>query len=122
MAVIIMGTGSVGVAGATTPPAPALHIKSGGEWTAENVEGGCEVQTFGAGTFTADIGGDSGSYSSVGTKISETWNAGQDEGLTFKGHYSKSLKEYKGKFGGFDAGDTGFIVKGVVSSYNGFDC
>ncbi len=98
-------------------------MKPGGVWTEENKEGGCEVQTFGsANTFGADIGGDSGTYTGGGTKIAETWTHGQDAGLTFTGHYSTTKNKYVGTFGGFDAGDNGFIVKGVVSTWNGFSC
>jgi hypothetical protein len=111
-----------GVAGAS-PLTTGQHVKPGGVWTEENKEGGCEVQTFGPGSsFSADIGGDSGTYTGGGRKITETWTQGQDSGLTLSGKYSISRGKYVVTFGGFDAGDTGFLVKGVVSTWNGFSC
>ncbi len=115
--------GVTGVSGAAAS-VPALHVKPGGVWTELNKQGGCEVQTFATGgTWTADIGGDAGTYTGGGKTLLETWTAGQDATLTFTAKYSRSKKKYVGTFGGgFDQGDTGYLVKGVVSEWNGYSC
>jgi len=111
--------------GSATPAlaVPAGHVKKGSQWTLEVNAGGCIVQTFGKDhTWTSDFQGDSGTYAGGGKTISETFTAGSANGLTFAGTYSKHSKEYTGTFGGPGAGNTGQLVKGVVSSWNGFSC
>jgi hypothetical protein len=52
------------------------------------------------------------------------WTGGEGlSGLTFRGTFDSSLQEYKGVFvAGVVAGDTGQLVKGVVSTFNGQTC
>lgn len=118
---LVMSVGFVGVAHAA---AMASHVKPGGVWTETNVEGGCEEQNFAVGhSWTAPSQGDAGTYTGGGKTITESWTTGHDSGLTFSGKYSKSKKEYIGTFGGsFDNGDTGYIVKGVELTWNGYSC
>jgi hypothetical protein len=126
MAAGLAMTASVGLAGASTASAasPAvLHIKPGSEWTAEvNGGGGCEVQTFAANHTFRGGSYDEGLWSGGGNKIAMTWTAGYVSGLTFTGTFTRTpTKEYVGNFGGISA-TTGQLVKGVVSSWDGFTC
>jgi hypothetical protein len=120
----IMASLGSGGAGADSAAVPALHIKNGSQWTAEvNDGGGCEVNTFSANhTFRGGSYGDAGMWRDGGSRITMTWTAGYVTGLTFTGTFTKTpTKEYVGNFGGITAA-TGQLVKGVVSSWDGFTC
>ncbi len=121
---IAAALGLVGAGSASA--APALKIKNGAEWTIEVNNAECEVQTFSSnGTWTSDRNGDAGTWSGGGETIHIKWITGLEDGLTFKGTYTKTpTKEYSGKFGGMahGAGVTGQEVKGVVSTWDGINC
>jgi hypothetical protein len=87
LAALAMVSG-VMTAAAAGPPGPvaASHVRSGGQWTAEADDNGCQIQTFGPGhTFTGDGLGDSGTYSGGGRKITTTDTSGSDTGAVFSG-------------------------------------
>jgi GDSL-like Lipase/Acylhydrolase family len=98
--------------------AAAGGVLAGSEWTQVNDSGGCEVQTFeSSDQWTADLYGDSGTYSSNSTTFTEVWTSGVDEGGVFTATWSDSLDEYIGNgSGGYHHGSwTGALVPGVVS-------
>lgn len=113
----------LGLAGTASAETPALHVKSGGVWTAEVKHAGCEIVTFGAHkTFTGDMGGDTGTYTGGGQSISMKWTAGEAAGLTFSGTFSKSDDEFTGSYGGSGSGEKGQLVKGKVATWDGNAC
>jgi hypothetical protein len=120
---MVVGIGVTAVAGSPVPEA-AAHVKPGGVWTSEPDGNGCEVQTFAAGhTWTGDGFGDSGTYTGGGKKITTTDTAGNDVTLVFTGSYSKAKKQYTGTFAGRDGITAkGQLVKGAVSTWNGYSC
>ena len=72
--------------------------------------------SFAAGhTWTGDQGGDAGTYTTHGKKMTLTWTSGGDSPATFAGKYHNAAKDYTGSFGGLGAGFTGQLVKGAVS-------
>lgn len=109
-----VGLGGAGLASAASP---ALNIKPNSQWTLEVNGGGCEVDTFAAdGTFsTTENGGDAGKWSGGASTVAMKWTAGEDIGITFRGTYVTSLKEYSGSLGGVGNGNSGELVKGAVS-------
>ncbi len=118
---------SFGLAGAgvASAAAPALKIKPNAIWTLE-IKGvpGCEHDQFSTAThtFVSDNFADSGTWSSgVGT-ISMVWTTGADNGLTFSGHSVSTTTpvEYKGSVSSGNA--KAKLVKGPVTSYQGFPC
>ena len=120
---------SFGLAGAgmASAAAPALKIKSGATWTLEVKNAGCEQDHFNTTThrFTADLGGDKGTWSGGGSTISMTWTGGVSSGVTFSGHYVSTTRpvEYKGSATVEDtSGETAKVVKGAVASFDGVNC
>lgn len=111
--------GTLALSGAAGAATPAVKPKPGGVWTLEVVGAACEVQTFAAGgVWTADKFGDSGTYvdgvNAAGHKtVKETWTAGNDAGLTFKG--TKAAGAYSGPLGGTGAGQTATLTLGVTA-------
>lgn len=113
--------GFVGTVSAATPA--VQHIKPGGVWTNETNGAGCAIDTFGPGhTWTADLYGDSGTYTGGRNNVTLTYTAGNDAPATFSGTFSKSKKEYSGSYGGKGAGFTGQLVKGRVAKWKGNKC
>ena len=125
LAALAMVAGLAATAVARPPgPLAAAHVKSGGRWTAEADDNGCQIQTFGPGhTFTGDDFGDAGTYTGGGRKITTTDTTGNDTSLVFSGSYAKAKKQYTGTFNGRDSiTATGQLVKGAVSSWDGYTC
>ena len=112
-------SGTLALSGAAGAATPAVKPKPGGVWTLQIVGQGCEVQTFAAGgVWTADAAGDRGTYvdgvSVSGHKtVKETWTAGNDTGLTFKG--TKAAGVYSGPLGGIGAGFTATLTLGATA-------
>jgi hypothetical protein len=76
---------------------PAIKTKPGSQWTFAEKGAACEVETFASGgTWTSDQYGDSGTYTGGGSSIQLIWTAGDDEGLTYSGHWVAAKKEFKG--------------------------
>jgi hypothetical protein len=101
------------------------HIKNGSEWTFEVNQHGCEVETFSPnGTFTANAAGDEGKWSGGGTTLKMKWKGGLNSGLTFTGTFNGTVgpKEYAGALGRTVFGETGQLVKGALSNWNGTPC
>ena len=79
---------SLGLAGtgAASATAPALHVKSGSQWTfIQEGGGGCEVDFFAGNHQFANDQGDTGDYTVSGQKIIMSWNSGIIAGGVFKG-------------------------------------
>ena len=117
---------SFGLAGAgmASAAAPALKIKPGATWTFESSARGCEHDVFhSSGVFVADNGG-SGTWTGGGSTISMDWEAGNNIGMTFSGHFVSTTTpvEYSGPLGGIGAGYNGKLVKGAVRSFHGETC
>lgn len=115
---VILLLGTNGVAGAAT-----LHVKPGQKWTAEEIGGNCAIETIGTGhTLTVDIVGP-GTYAGGGKHITESYGDGE---FAFSGTWSNvpqtTKKGYVGTFTGPSASLSGYLVKGVVSSWNGYTC
>jgi hypothetical protein len=127
---LMIGIGLTGVPGASgSTPAlhvtatPALHVKPGSKWTLERVGGSCAVWTIGAGdTWTSDMGGNKGTFTGGGHKITATWTAGSNYPASFSGTYHRAAKEYVGPGGGNLSGGTFNLIKGVVPTWDGYSC
>lgn len=107
---LTMSVGFSGVAGAT-PTISAGHPRQGSDWSFE-VPGRfglyLELIAFdsktawnglysdGPGSGLCSTNGDEGTVSHHGKKISLIWTSGPNNGTTFTGTYSKSLKGYSG--------------------------
>jgi hypothetical protein len=112
-------TASVGLIGVGSASAASpTSINNGSHWTLEVNGGTCEIFKFSTTnhTFsTTEFGGDNGKWSvPAPNKVKMKWTGGNDAGLTFKGTYHSSVKEYSGSFGGIGFGLTGLLVKGSV--------
>lgn len=97
---------------------PGLKVKSGSEWST-SWSGQCEVDTFDSTdhTFVSDIDGDSGTWSGGGKTLDMEWTAGANEGLKFKGTYTKATDPYySGKFKLYGSSQgTGLVEEGALS-------
>jgi hypothetical protein len=104
----------------------SARIKQGSQWTIElNIPNynSCEVLTFSSsGTFTGDLFNDLGTYSTGSSSVRLIWTSGGSVGLKFNGTYNDAKKEYRGPFGGYLKGDTGQLVRGAISSWDGSSC
>jgi hypothetical protein len=131
---VTMAAGGIAIAlmlcplGTTPAWASLSHIKNGSEWTFEVNQHGCEIETFSSnGTFKASgvaIVGDEGKWSGGDANLKMKWKGGQNTGLTFAGTFNGTVspKEFAGDLGGTVFGETGQLVKGAMSEWNGAQC
>ena len=91
---------------------PALHVKSGSEWTVKAREAGCEIAVSNSDdTLPASRNDDSGTWSGSANGLTMEWTAGANTGLAFLGCFDVAAKKYVGTFSGSTI-DTGAVVKG----------
>ena len=113
-------------AGVASAAVPALKIKPGAIWTLEMRHGACEHDTFDPTfhQFTSDRYGDGGVWSGGGSMISMIWTVGASSGVTFSGDFVSTTTPFKYKGSVNDGGAIirTKVVKGAVSSFDGFTC
>jgi hypothetical protein len=103
----VVAAASLGLAGtgAVSATAPALHVKSGSQWTFIQEGGpGCEVDFFAGDHQFANDQGDTGGYTVSGQRIIMSWNSGIIAGGVFKGTLTS------GKYTGTLHGPLGVMI------------
>jgi hypothetical protein len=114
-------------AGVASAAAPTLKIKPFATWTLELKAGGCELDSFNTfvNTFVPDESPPaSGNWSGGGSTIKMVWTAGDNTGLSFRGHFASTTTpvEYQGTASENGNSVKAKLVKEVVAIYHGLSC